>query len=175
MMYKQTTQVPNILFDRYLPLLTESELKILLIIIRQTYGWVDKRTKRRKTRDRISHGQFIQKTGLSRRVISKSIKSLVDKGLVDTTCQNGKPLPGVEDRRGQTGIFYSLNMSTQQHQLVHTTTQTSAESAHNKSNYTKINKTKLRELDGFAVKSVADILQSSGYQVNGLTRLHAIG
>ena len=39
MTYKQTTQVPNELFDIHLPDLTFSELKILLFIIRQTYGW----------------------------------------------------------------------------------------------------------------------------------------
>jgi hypothetical protein len=41
MTYKHTTQVPNILFDTHLRELTESELKILLIVIRQTIGWYD--------------------------------------------------------------------------------------------------------------------------------------
>ena len=86
MMYQQTTQVPNVIFDTHLSFLTESELKLLLIIIRQTFGWFDKTTGRRKTRDRISHGQFIKKTGLSRRVISKALKSLIEKGLVTVTC-----------------------------------------------------------------------------------------
>lgn len=172
MIFKQTTQVPNVVFDKYLPILTESELKILLVIIRQTYGWVDKRTQKRKVRDRISYNQFIQKTGLSRRVISKSVQRLTDKGLINTTCQNGKLLPCVADRRGRLSIFYSLNIGTQQPQLVHLTTRTCAEYAHNKSNYTKINKTKLREFDGFGantVKHVAEILQSSGYQVSDVS------
>lgn len=108
MIYKQTTQVPNILFDRYLPLLTESELKILLIIIRQTYGWVDKRTKRRKTKDRISHNQFIQKTGLSRRVISKTLKSLLTKRYINICDQYGQALSESKDRKGRSHIFYSF-------------------------------------------------------------------
>ncbi len=36
--YKQTTHVPNEVFDKWLAILTESEIKILLVIIRQTYG-----------------------------------------------------------------------------------------------------------------------------------------
>ena len=66
MTYEQTTQVPNILFDLHLPSLTESELKILLIIIRQTYGWIDRYTGKRKLQDRISHSQFITKSGLTK-------------------------------------------------------------------------------------------------------------
>ena len=59
MMLNQTTPVPNILFDALLPTLTESELKVLLVIIRQTYGWFDFKTKKRKQRDWISYSQFI--------------------------------------------------------------------------------------------------------------------
>lgn len=43
MIYQQTTQVPNVLFDTHLPNITTlSEIKILLVIIRQTNGWIDK-------------------------------------------------------------------------------------------------------------------------------------
>ena len=75
MIFKHT-QVPNILFDTHLPNLTESELKILLVIIRQTYGWIDKFTGKRKIKDRISQSQFRIKTGLSKRIISKTLKML---------------------------------------------------------------------------------------------------
>lgn len=107
MIFQQTTQVPNVLFDFHLPKLTESELKLLLVVIRQTNGWIDKRTGKRKTRDRISHGQFIQKTGLSRRVISKTLQTLVDKGLVNVTDTRGLSLHKAEDRKGMTRIFYA--------------------------------------------------------------------
>ena len=107
MIYQQTTQFPNSLVDTHLPNLTESEVKIILVIIRQTNGWVDKRTGSRKTRDWISHGQFIKKTGLSRRVISKSLQSLVEKNLIQITCRNGNLLHKAVDRRGVTRMFYS--------------------------------------------------------------------
>ena len=108
MIYQQTTQVPNTVFDHHLPTLTESELKLLLIIIRQTNGWYDKTTGRRKTRDRISHGQFMKKTGLCRRVISKSLQSLINKGLITATCENGKLLHRSEERKGVARLFYSF-------------------------------------------------------------------
>ena len=48
MEYQKTTHVPNELFDTYLPKLSFSELKILLYIIRQTYGWKLKNGKRKQ-------------------------------------------------------------------------------------------------------------------------------
>jgi hypothetical protein len=108
MIYQQTTQVPNQILDTHLPLLTEAELKMLLVIVRQTNGWVDKRTGLRKTRDRISHGQFMKKTGLCRRVISKTLQNLISKGLIQVTCQYGNILDRPEDRKGVTKMFYSF-------------------------------------------------------------------
>lgn len=110
MNYNQTTQVPNILFDKYLPELTESELKLLLIIIRQTYGWIDKRTGKRKSRDRISHGQFTQKTGLSRKAITGGLKNLLDKGLICITNHSSNFVSTVEERRGKILLFYSFTI-----------------------------------------------------------------
>lgn len=108
MTYIQTTYFPNILVDTHLPYLTESEIKIILVIIRQTNGWIDKRTGLRKTRDRISHGQFMRKTGLCRRVISKTLKSLVQKDLVSITDQYGNLLREPCKRKGVTRMFYSF-------------------------------------------------------------------
>ena len=108
MQYQQTTQVPNVVFDNLLTTLTLSELKILMIIIRQTYGWIDQRTGKRKRRDRISHKQFMQKTGISRRMVSKTLQSLVSKGLVSITNRNGHFLNQPEKRKGVSWIYYSF-------------------------------------------------------------------
>lgn len=151
MNYRQTTQVPNILFDTYLPNLTESELKILLVIIRQTYGWIDKYTGKRKKRDRISHSQFMHKAGLSRRILTKSIQSLLDKGLITAENFDGSLAYHPDERKGKSFLYYSCIIQPQ-----HETTSTCAynipkpvhESAYNKTNYTKINGTKLRSRCG---------------------------
>ena len=46
------TQTPNDLFDIYLADLGHAELRVLLAVIRETYGWEDKQspTKRRQRR-----------------------------------------------------------------------------------------------------------------------------
>ena len=112
MHYPQTTQVPNALFDKQLPNITHAELKILLIIIRQTYGWIAPQTKQRKLRDRISHGQFITKTGLSRRIVSQAIQSLVTKKLICITDFKGNTMDIPAVRQGRTSLYYAANIGT---------------------------------------------------------------
>ncbi|MEZ4927909.1 MAG: replication protein [Saprospiraceae bacterium] len=156
MKYQQTFQVTNSVVDQYLESLTGSEVKLLLVIFRQTHGWVDQRTGKRKTRDWISHSQFVKKTGLSKRVISTAIQNLITKGLINASDQAGKPLPDIEDRRGRSQIYYSPNMCTLRQEHVHFFPPTCAESAHNKTNYTKLKNTKGR---GFGVRSVGEIIK----------------
>jgi hypothetical protein len=121
------TKVPNILFDQLLNDLTYSELKIILVIIRQTNGYVDKQNKR-KLRDRITYNQFKTKTGLSRRAIGGTIKGLNEKRLVEITDRGGNSVNTPNDRRGNSFLFYSFiplicanndtNMCTLRHQHV---------------------------------------------------------
>src|SRR5688572_11787025 len=109
-MYKQTTQIPNILLDHYLKHLSAAELKILLVIMRQTYGWIDKRTGKRKIKDRISYGQFMAKTGLSRRSVSSAIKSLSEKTLLNISCHTGNLVRCARERRGKPILIYSCSL-----------------------------------------------------------------
>lgn len=106
MNYKQTTQVPNIIFDNHLSNLTYSELKLLLFIIRKTFGYITK-NKKRKTRDRIAHSQFIKFTGISRRSLPQAIQSLILKQLITVTDYHGNLLHTPDSRKGKIGIFYS--------------------------------------------------------------------
>jgi phage replication O-like protein O len=69
------TQTPNDLFDHWLPHLSESELKVLLVIMRKTFGW-------HKVRDKISISQLSQFTGMLRETVIKATKSLKDKGVI---------------------------------------------------------------------------------------------
>ena len=102
------TMIPNDVFDELLIELTGSELKIFLVILRQTLGWKNQRTGKRKIWDRINQYQFKQKTGLSKRVISQSIQSLVDKKLIRITNYEGNILDTPLKRRGNPHLFYSL-------------------------------------------------------------------
>ena len=107
---KYFTQVPNNVFDILLPKLTMAELKLLLIIIRQTNGWLHNKTKRRKTRDRISHNQFIQKSGLSRRIVIATIQKLIDKELIIVTDDERTPLRSPTERKGKRRLYYQLTL-----------------------------------------------------------------
>ena len=98
--------IPNIIFDTHLPLLTEKELKVLLIILRQTIGWVSKKGKR-KTRDWISHRYFINTTGLSRKSITQAISLLIKKGLIKAETTSYQTLESSSSRKGQVRIYYS--------------------------------------------------------------------
>ncbi|MCE1168997.1 MAG: replication protein [Sphingobacteriia bacterium] len=163
------TRIPNILFDQLLRELNNSELKILLVIIRQTYGWINSKTNRRKERDRITHSQFILKTGLSRRIISATIKSLSEKNLIEITNSSGDTLINASERKGQYRIFYSSLLEP--YQSFQLSNQTSANNGnnmckkrqepvqkviHNKRNYYKRNLSKERIPD---YKHIGEVIE----------------
>jgi hypothetical protein len=104
-----TTPVPDELFDNLLPLLSGAELKVLLYVIRRTFGF-------KKGSDRISKSQLengIKKadgsildggTGLSRRAIRLAIDSLVGRNVL-IKLHNKSP------ERGHEATEYALNIS----------------------------------------------------------------
>jgi len=90
--------IPNFVFDECLESLSEGELKILMMIYRQTVGF-DKKA------DKISYSQFAAKSGLSRSTISQAVKKLTRKGLVEvdrsrTTHQYTYCLPDTNSQLG---------------------------------------------------------------------------
>lgn len=105
--YKYTTRVPNDLFDQNLKYLSLAELKILLIIIRQTIGWKDARTGKPKTKDWISRSFFQKRSGLSYKSISLGIAGLIQNGLIVTMDRNGYILQTPQERRGKKKIYYA--------------------------------------------------------------------
>lgn len=106
-----TTQVPNILFDYWVKELKDTELRILLLVIRQTLGWIeDKRTGRRKERDWISQKKIMAKTGRSTKSIADAIDELVNKNLIDVFDGEDNILKTKEERSGRK-CYYRLNTS----------------------------------------------------------------
>ncbi len=102
-----TTPVPNVLFDIFLKELKSAELKVLLVIIRQTLGWSDKRSALgRKEMDWISSGQLRTKTGSSRRAISSAIEVLVSKELIVVLDGHGNLLNDPLKRQGKPKLFF---------------------------------------------------------------------
>lgn len=88
----QHTQIPNKVFDELIPTLKEGELRTLLVIMRQTYGW-------HKEWDRISITFLMKKTGMCRQSVCIAVKNLIKKGMIK------------KEKFGQCGtekVFYSL-------------------------------------------------------------------
>lgn len=70
------TQTPNLFLDEHLPEMSGSETKIVLAIIRQTFGW-------HKEKDRLSISQLMEMTGLSNRTVIDATQSAIDRGVID--------------------------------------------------------------------------------------------
>lgn len=108
-----TTQIPNIILDEWLTRLSDCEFKILIVIVRQTLGWVmDDDSGRRKERDWLSMSQLGFKTGYGRTKISQNIKSLVEvHRLIEATDLDGNILDTAEKRKNnRSRIFYRLTL-----------------------------------------------------------------
>jgi len=104
-----TTPVPNQVFSR-IPELSGVELKCLLLIIRNTLGWIDQHTGERKVRDWIANSVFASKTGISDRSVSKAIESLIEKKIIKVTGYGGAELNDPQQRKFTNRIFYQLNL-----------------------------------------------------------------
>lgn len=69
------TQTPNVFFDEIMKTLNEGELRILLLIIRQTVGW-------HKLEDWITLKLLAENTGYERRSVCRILQRLIEKNLV---------------------------------------------------------------------------------------------
>lgn len=111
MSLEQTTPVPNRLFDLDLVSLKEVELKVLLIIIRKTLGWVETANrKQRKQIARISIAAFVMNTGCSKRGISGAIEALVGKRLIIVFDEDGQRLLHPEERKGKYHLYFKPSL-----------------------------------------------------------------
>lgn len=69
------TQIPNIILDDLLPKMGEAELRVILAIARQTFGW-------HKASDRISLSQLQEITGMSRPGVLSGISAGLERGII---------------------------------------------------------------------------------------------
>ena len=81
------TQVPDELFDQLMPSLSDAELRVLLYIVRRTFGF-------KKSSDEISLSQMVEGittgdgrvldrgTGLSKATVARGLAALKDKGII---------------------------------------------------------------------------------------------
>jgi hypothetical protein len=100
-----TVPVPNALFDGLLPTLKDTELRVLLVVLRATAGWRD-RDGRSKARDWISHGQLVKRTGRRSAAVSGAVERLVRRGLLVVEDSAGTALATPEQRRRHLGRLF---------------------------------------------------------------------
>ena len=105
-----TTPVPNDLLDRVMPMLRDTELRVLLIIVRQTRGWqVGPEPAHRKERDWLTQSQLTRRTGRASEAVSRAVDALVRMGIIHVTDRNGTPQKTAFERRRYLGrLYYQL-------------------------------------------------------------------
>lgn len=74
------TKVPNLVLDKLLPELRDTELRVLLVLLRNTYGWNQERRP-----VILSYRSLMKRTGRGSEAIGKAIKSLREKQLIHTS------------------------------------------------------------------------------------------
>ena len=108
-----TTQIPHLIIRGWMPLLSDVELRVLLVVADQTLGWIeDLETKRRKEKDWISQGLLMKKINRSDRAIQNSLKRLVDElRIIQAHDESGELLDSPQKRMKCGGkIFYRLSL-----------------------------------------------------------------
>ena len=103
-----TTPTPNWLYNGEMRKMTDTELRVVLLITRKTLGYVvDSTTKRRKEQDWISQKQFMEFTGRSHTAIASAIQNSINKGWVIARDKKGN-LCDSPEKRQRRRIYYQL-------------------------------------------------------------------
>ena len=106
-----TTPVPTALLDRVMPTLRDTELRVLLVVVRQTLGWqVGKDPRLRKERDWLTQSQLMRRTGRASGAVARAVDALVRRGLIDVLDKTERPLVTPAERRRCLGrLYYRLH------------------------------------------------------------------
>ena len=134
-----TTPVANDIFDRVMPTLRDTELRVLLIVVRQTAGWqAGPGLSQRKDRDWLTQSQFMQRTGRASEAISHAVDALVQAGLISVTDRRGVLKQTADERRRHLGhLYYQLGSGQLVVDNVRGTVDNSSKSEDAKPNTTK--------------------------------------
>jgi len=89
-----------------MPILKDTEWRLLCVIARQTLGWQQGKTGQYKTLDWMTHRQLQARTGRASEAICTALDSLVRKGLVEVWDEHGESLMTPEVRRRSAGRLH---------------------------------------------------------------------
>jgi hypothetical protein len=108
----RTTPVPNRIIDEVMPYLSDTELRVLMVVVRSTLGWQE--GTGRKESDWLSHRQLQARTGRSSAVVSRAVDGLVKRGLIRVTNEVGRELRDSHERSRSRGrLFYRLTSDSE--------------------------------------------------------------
>lgn len=96
---RQAFLLPARLVDEVLPTLTDTELRVLLVVLRQTVG-------RGKERDWLARSQIVARTGRSPDAVSRAVDSLSQNGLILVEEESGSPCVTPKARRAVQSRLY---------------------------------------------------------------------
>ena len=109
---QQCTPLPNRLLDELMPELTDTQLRVLLVVLRATEGWKGEGNGR-KERDWLSHAQLKARTGRASAAVCAAIEVLVGRGLVTVENQSGRELATANERR-RSKLYFRLGPAVSQ-------------------------------------------------------------
>jgi hypothetical protein len=101
--------VPTAYLDAWMPRLRDTELRVLLVVCRQTRGRRERQPNGRsvaRCRDWLSHSQLVRRTGRGSEAVSAAIQNLVERGLVVVESAAGQALTTSGERRRHLGNLY---------------------------------------------------------------------
>lgn len=111
MAYQYKTNVPNRFFEKHL-IIQGSMLKVLLVIIRQTYGYYNPVIKSHKEWDWISISFFTRKTKLERRTIGIAIQRLIDAHLIQVKNEQGRFVHTPQERKFSNKLYFKATLES---------------------------------------------------------------
>ncbi len=94
----RSTPFPSRLLDDVMPLLSDTEWRVLCVVVRATLGWEDGQGGRKQA-DWLTQSQLKARTGRASEALSRAIDGLVQKKLVLVCDETGEPLATPQERR----------------------------------------------------------------------------
>lgn len=97
------TPFPNLLLDDVMPHLSDTEFRVLTVIVRQTLGW-------QRNSKWLSHTLLKRLTGRESAAVSRAVDHLVKRGVIDVRDRDNRRLrKPAERRRSRSKLVYSLH------------------------------------------------------------------
>lgn len=104
-----STPFPSFLIDFVMPTLTDTQWRVLCVVVRQTLGWHAGSGQRRRL-DWLTHRQLQLRTGRASEAVCRAIDGLCRRDLVTVWNDRFQPLTTAQARRRQRGkLFYGLS------------------------------------------------------------------